>query len=449
MSFSVSLPPQTPKSLPDPPPPSPASSSWLRSYMKLRLFARLRRFLRAKTAGKSRKQPGLVGVSASRRGINSQDDVDRGGGDSTMEDGSVALQRAVKRVHFGSAEERQAAAAEIVRLAREDARAKKLMAELGVVQALVAMVGVNGDGARRGAIRALIELANGNHTNKALMVEAGIFLTLPSNKDIVDEQTRHEFSELLLSLSSLKNTHLPPLESSQILPFTLSTLESSGSGHETKESCLGALHNLSTVLENASKLASNGVAEPLLRLPSASKGLAEKALATLANLVVTSPGRRALEDSPVVPDNLIEVLTWEDRPKCQEISAHILMILAYQSATQRSKMAKSGIVQVLLEVALLGSTLAQKRALKMLQWFKDERQTKMGPHSGPQMGRVPMGSPVHYREAQEGKKMMQRLVRESLHKNMEVITRRASAAPSSSSGLKTLVISTSSKSLPY
>lgn len=85
----------------------------------------------------------------------------------------------------------------------------------------------------------------------------------------------------------------------------------------------------------------------------------------------------------------------------------------------------------------------------MLQWFKDERQMKMGPHSGPQMGRVPMGSPVHYREAQEGKMVMQRLVKESLHKNMEMITRRAGAAPSCSSGLKTLVISTSSKSLPY
>lgn len=359
------------------------------------------------------------------------------------------MQRAVKRIHFGSMEERRAAAAEIERLAREDTRAKKLMAELGVVQSLVAMVGINGDCARRGAIRALIELANGNHMNKALMVEAGIFQTLPSSKDAVDEQTRHEFAELLLSLSSLKGAHLlPPLESSRIIPFALSALESSGSGHETKESCLGALHNLSAALENASKLASNGVAEALLTAASASKDLAEKALAALANLAVTSPGKRALEDSPMVPESLIEVLTWEDRPRCQETSAHILMILAYQSAAQRLKMARSGIVPVLLEVALLGSTLAQKRALKMLQWFKDERQTKMGLHSGPQVGRAPMGSPVRYREAREGRKMMQGLVKESLHRNMEMITRRASGAPGSPSGLKTLVISTSSKSLP-
>ena len=150
----------------------------------------------------------------------------------------------------------------------------------------------------------------------------------------------------------------------------------------------------------------------------------------------------------MVPESLIEILTWEDKTKGQELSAYILMILAHQSSTQRDKMSKAGIVPVLLEVSLLGSPLAQKRAMKLLQWFKDERQAKMGPHSGPQTGRVAIGSPLHPREAQEGKKMMKNLVKQSLHKNLEMITRRANAA-SDSSNLKSLVLSTSSKSLPY
>ncbi|GMY37508.1 u-box domain-containing protein 7 [Fagus crenata] len=50
--------------------------------------------------------------------------------------------------------------------------------------------------------------------------------------------------------------------------------------------------------------------------------------------------------------------------------------------------------------------------------------------------------------AKEGKKMMKNLVKQSLHKNMEMITWRANA-PEDSSKLKTLEISTSSKSLPY
>lgn len=282
--------------------------------------------------------------------------------------------------------------------------------------------------------------------NKVLVVEAGILSQLPKNIDIIDESTRSEFAELLLSLSSLANNQFP-FATSEILPFLTSILESSSSSVETKELCLGTLFNLSTVLDSAGPLVSNGAVQTLLMLSSV-KELSEKALATLGHLVVTLMGKKALENSPMVPQSLIETLTWEDKPKCQELSAYILMILAHQSSAQRQKMAKSGIVSVLLEVALLGSPLAQKRALKLLQWFKDERHAKMGPHSGPQTGRITIGSPINQREAQVGKKMMKNLVKQSLHKNMEMITRRANASEDSSK-LKTLVISTSSKSLPY
>lgn len=282
--------------------------------------------------------------------------------------------------------------------------------------------------------------------NKVLMLEAGILSKLPKNIDIIDESTRSGFAELLLSLSSLANNQFP-FAPSEIFPFLRSILESSSSSVETKELCLGTLYNMSTVLDSAGPLVSNGAVQTLLMLSSI-KELSEKALATLGHLVVTLMGKKALENSPMVPQSLMETLTWEDKPKCQELSAYILMILAHQSSAQRQKMAKSGIVSVLLEVALLGSPLAQKRALKLLQWFKDERQAKMGPHSGPQTGRITIGSPINQMEAQEGKKMMKNLVKQSLHKNMEMITRRANASEDSSK-LKTLGISTSSKSLPY
>lgn len=290
--------------------------------------------------------------------------------------------------------------------------------------------------------------------NKALMVEARILSKLPGRIDDVDESTRRDLSELLQSLSSLNNIHLPSLDSTQVLQFALAILESD-SGSNTKGSCLGTLNNLSTVLENAAKLGSETdlVCSILRVVVSSSKCLSEKALATIGNVVVTPPGRRAVECCGLVPETLIEVLTWEDKPKCQELSAFVLMVLAHQSSTQRAKMAAAGIIPVLLEVALLGSQLAQKRALKLLQWFKGERQVRVGPHSGPQTPpRASIGSPVtDCRGAWEGRKMVQRLVKESLHKNMELIARRANAnpGPSSASRLKSLVVSSSSKSLPY
>lgn len=276
-------------------------------------------------------------------------------------------------------------------------------------------------------------------------MDAGILSKLPKTIDLIDESTRSKLAELLLSLSSLANTQFPlaPLD---FLPLLRNILETCTS-FDTKGSCLGALNNLSSVLENAGPLVSSGVVPILLEVSSV-KEISEKALATLGNLSVSLMGKKAIENNPMVPETFIEILSWEDKPKCQELSVYILMILAHQSSLQRQKMAQAGIVHVLLEVVLLGTPLAQKRAMKLLQWFKDERQTRMGPHSGPQTPRFAMGSPVNQREAIEGKKLMKSLVKQSLNRNMEIITQRANAAGESSK-LKSLIISTSSKSLPY
>ncbi|KAK9267877.1 hypothetical protein L1049_010314 [Liquidambar formosana] len=427
------------------------SSPWFFTYVKLRFFCRIRRFLRTKTA--SRRYAGAPSDQFVYPAEYSkeEEEEEEGGGVVVVvvregEDDGMVLQRSVKRLHFGiSWEEKEVAVKEIKRLAKEDVKMRKSLAELGVIPSLVAMVDSAVVGRRRLAVQALIELANGTYTNKALMVEAGILSKLPQNIDTADESTRLEFAQLLLSISSLANTQFP-LTSSEILPFLVGILESSSS-IETKKSCLGTLYNLSSMLNNTGPLVTNGLVHTLLTLSSV-KETSEKALATLGNLAVTLMGKKAVENSPTVPNSLIEVLTWEEKPKCQELSAYILMILAHQSSAQRQKMVKSGIVPVLLEVALLGSTLAQKRALKLLQWFKDERQSRMGPHSGPQTARIGMGSPVNQRDAQEGKKLMKKMVKESLNKNMEIITRRANASGESSK-LKALVISSSSKSLPY
>ncbi|XP_017978044.1 PREDICTED: uncharacterized protein LOC18596706 [Theobroma cacao] len=421
-----------------------SSSIWLLSYRKLKFFTRIRRFLQSKAA---RKRYGSSSDHSNKLTIKNSTDKgeQRMEKESEPEGDSVVLQKSVKGLHFGSWEEKEMAAKAIEKLAKEDVKARKLMAELGVTHMLVSMMATEVVGRRRAAMKALIELANGNFRNKALMLEAGILSKLPKDIDGVDEQTRQEFAELLLSLSSISNTHFS-LATPEILQFVIGILESASS-LDTKEYCLGVLYNLSAVLENAGPLVSNGVMPSLLKLSSL-KELSEKALAALGHLVVTLMGKKAMEDSSVVPESLIDILTWEDKPKCQELSAYILMILAHQSSKQRDKMSKAGIVHVLLEVSLLGSPLAQKRAIKLLQWFKDERQAKMGPHSGPQTGRFAIGSPLHPRESQEGKKMMKNLVKQSLHKNMEMITRRANAAADASK-LKSLVLSTSSKSLPY
>ncbi|KAL2340563.1 hypothetical protein Fmac_008503 [Flemingia macrophylla] len=438
-------------------PPSSSSSSssssiWLLSNIKLQFFGRIRRFLQskatrkrceisdrldtAKNTGEHKKVENFETVQVMEMHKEKEEEE---------EESAIMLKRTVKMLHFGSWEEKEVAAKEIEKLAKEDVKVRKLITELGVVPMLVSMVASPVASRRRAGLTALIHLADGTYTNKSLIVEAGILSKLPKTIDLVDESTRSKLAELLLSLSSLANTQFP-LDSLDLLPVLRNILET-GSSFGTKQYCLGALCNLSTVLENAGSLVSSGVVPILLEVSSV-KEISEKALATLGNLSVTLMGKKAIENSSMVPESFIEILSWEDKPKCQELSVYILMILAHQSSLQRKKMAEAGIVHVLLEVVLLGSPLAQKRAMKLLQWFKDERQTRVGPHSGPQTPRFAMGSPVNQIEAKEGRKLMKSLVKQSLHRNMEIITQRANAAGESSK-LKSLIISTSSKSLPY
>lgn len=429
---------------------SSSSSIWVLSNIKLQFFGRIRRFLQSK-ATKKRYDPSDRFDTAKSK-VEHNNKVENLETVQVMEkhkeeeeESVIMLQRTVKMLHFGSWEEKEVAAKEIEKLAKEDVKVRKLITELGVVPVLVSMVASPVASRRRAGLTALIHLADGTYTNKALIVEAGILSKLPKTIDLVDESTTSKLVELLLSLSSLANTQFP-LAILDFLPLLRNILEK-GSSFDTKNSCLGALHNLSTVLENACPLVSSGVV-PILLEVSSIKEISEKALATLGNLSVTLMGKKAIENNSMVPETFIEILSWEDKPKCQELSVYILMILAHQSSLQRKKMAQAGIVPVLLEVVLLGSNLAQKRAMKLLQWFKDERQTKMGPHSGPQTPRFAMGSPVNQREAKEGKRLMKSLVKQSLNRNMEIITQRANAAGESSK-LKSLIISTSSKSLPY
>ncbi|GAA0172454.1 hypothetical protein LIER_26279 [Lithospermum erythrorhizon] len=270
--------------------------------------------------------------------------------------------------------------------------------------------------------------------NKTVIMEAGLLPNLPGKVDSLDESTKQEYAILLFSLSSISRIKYP-LKSSQMITFVLNILDSNAK-IETILLCLGTLHNLSLVLENAGDLVCSNVLNILLRFSTSEAS--EKALATLGNLAVTLMGRKALENQPMVPENFIEILSKEDNPKCQESASYILLILAHQSSVQREKMGKAKIVPVLLEVALFGSPLAQKRALKLLQWFKDERQVKMGI----------MNSPTNDGQAKEGKKLMTNIVKQSLYKNMERITSRANGS-SGSSSFKELVVSSSSKSLPY
>lgn len=80
---------------------------------------------------------------------------------SDKEEAMILLQSCVKKLHFGSWEEKEVAAKEIEMLAKEeDVKVRKLTAELGVVPVLVSMAASEVASQRRVGLKALIQLAN-------------------------------------------------------------------------------------------------------------------------------------------------------------------------------------------------------------------------------------------------------------------------------------------------
>ncbi|KAJ6806979.1 uncharacterized protein M6B38_106755 [Iris pallida] len=380
---------------------------------------------------------------------------------------AVAMKRSVKAINFGGREEKAKAAAEIKRLGRGDGRTRRLLAELGVVPPLVAMLADSKDQplCRRVAIDALLELASGTFRNKKLMVEAGLLSKLPQlmrDKAFAKDQ---QLARLLFSVSTLVKTQYP-LQSSHFLPFLVGILDDDDetTSDEVKLTSVATLYNLSTKLDNTRPIVASGAVRSLLRVLSTStsrRSASEGALATLGNLAACTTGKKAVGSDPSFVDALAEILAWDDEPRCQELATYLLMVVAHRStSTQRERMsssARSGtIVPRLLELALLGSPLARKRALKLLQWFKDERRSGVGVHSGPQAGiSLRSSNPTmtttgeeEEEDVEEGRRAVKAMVKHSLDRNMELIRRRATGLEGSS-GLKSLVAASSSKSLPY
>ncbi|KAL3615123.1 hypothetical protein CASFOL_040784 [Castilleja foliolosa] len=124
------------------------------TYAKLKFFTRMRRLLSLNAAVRRETPP-------PEKTVDKDMDMHM---QLVSDDWKVALRRSVKLLHFGSWEERDAAAAEIERLAEDDVSRRRTVAALGVVPPLVAMVGSE-MAARRGlAVRALTVLANGSST---------------------------------------------------------------------------------------------------------------------------------------------------------------------------------------------------------------------------------------------------------------------------------------------
>lgn len=272
-----------------------------------------------------------------------------------------------------------------------------------------------------------------------------------------------------LGLSAL-DSNKPVIGASGAIPFLSDILQNPNSSSQAKQDSLRALFNLSISLSNISRVVESGLV-PFFLSSLGDMDVSERILSILSNVASTPEGRKSISNYRDSFPILIDVLNWTDSPGCQERASYVLMVMAHKVYSDRQVMVEAGIASALLELTLLGSTLAQKRASRILECLRVDKGKHVsgGFGSGAVVSAPICGSSssvaagvngglkdgvVEEEEDEmmmsEERKAVKQLVQQSLQNNMRRIVKRANLpqdfAPSDH--FKSLTASSTSKSLP-
>ncbi|KAI3874789.1 hypothetical protein MKW98_019362 [Papaver atlanticum] len=268
------------------------------------------------------------------------------------------------------------AALDVRRYAKDDSEARITLAMLGSIPPLIGMLDSTNHDFQIASLYALLNLGIGNDMNKSAIVKAGavhkmLSLGESSGNPLVSEAIVANF----LGLSAL-DSNKQVIGTSGAIPFLVKTLRSLECSSQAKQDSLRAIYNLSISPSNISEIIENDFIDFILNLLGDME-VSERVLSILSNVVSTPEGRKAISNSSDSFPILIDVLNWTDEPGCQEKVTYILMVMAHKAYGDRQAMIEAGIASSLLELTLLGSTLAQKRASRILECLRVDKRKQI------------------------------------------------------------------------
>lgn len=425
-----------------------------------------------KRVGSSERSDLAANFSESQRRENGAEE--RREKEERLEELTAAVRMVVQRERV---EERENGAKLIRGMAKEDGEARSTLSLLGAIPPLVAMIAIDEDDEEKlddeiqiEALYALLNLGIGNDLNKAAIVQAGalhkMLNKIKSSNGSLEPGVSEAIVANFLALSAL-DSNKPIIGTSGAIPFLVSIVEGSDekSSSQAKQDALRALYNLSISPSNIPLIVETNLIQYLIS-KLGDMETSERILSILSNVVVSSEGRRSISRVQDVFPILIDVLDWTDSPECQEKASYILMVMAHKSYSDRQRMIEAGIRSALLELTLLGTTLAQKRASRLLECLRVDKGKQVSrrfnrgasaavsaPICGPSSSST-MTSNVNKEEEDmmsEEKKAVKELVQQSLQNNMRRIVKRANLPQDfvPSEHLKSLTVCSTSKSLPF
>ena len=186
---------------------------------------------------------------------------------------------------------------------------------------------------------------------------------------ITDESVSEAVVANFLSLSALDDNRLI-IGSSGAIPFLADKFREVDTLHaQARLDAIRAILNLATAPENIPLIIDAGLVPDLIAAMGDMR-VSEKVLSVLCCIISNIEGRNTVRSTPDAFNILIDVLNWSDSPRCQEEATFILLSMAINCSRDRREMAEAGIMSPLLELALVGSPLAQRRASLIIECLK-------------------------------------------------------------------------------
>ncbi|KAB5553405.1 hypothetical protein DKX38_010716 [Salix brachista] len=383
------------------------------------------------------------------------------------------MKRVVRELQVDEGVKRREAACNVRLLCKEDAKARVTLSMVGAIPPLVGMLDLEDFECQIDALYALLNLGIGNDVNKAAIVKAGAvhkMLKIIESPNAANPSVSEAIVANFLGLSAL-DLNKPIIGSSGAVPFLVNSLKDLDrkNGSQAKQDALRALYNLSISPSNISFILETDLITFLMGLLGDME-VSERVLSILSNVVSTPEGRKAISAIPDAFPILVDVLNWTDSPGCQEKASYILMVMAHKAYGDRQAMIEAGIVSSLLELTLLGSALAQKRASRILECLRVDKGKQVSENYGGNMGSA-VSAPIYGTPSSssnpnvvskecleetedmmsEEKKAVKQLVQQSLQNNMRRIVKRANLPQDfvPSEHFKSLTSISTSKSLPF
>ncbi|KAM5563467.1 U-box domain-containing protein 3 [Rosa sericea] len=294
---------------------------------------------------------------------------------SSESDGSTTASHVMKLVEDlkSQLDEVQTMAAEELRLlAKHNMDNRIIIGQCGAITPLLSLLYSEMKLTQEHAVTALLNLSI-NEDNKAMIAEAGAIEPLIHVLKTGNDGAKENSAAALFSLSVLDEYKAKIGRSGAVK--ALVDLLGSGTLRGKKDAAT-ALFNLSIFHENKARLVQAGAVKYLIELMDPDTGMADKAVALLANLSTIAEGRLAIARGGGIP-LLVEVVE-SGSQRGKENSASVLLQLCLHSPKFCTMVLQEGAVPPLVALSQSGSPRAKEKAQQLLSHFRNQREGAMG-----------------------------------------------------------------------